>query len=1308
MAERQSRTSKVKNKNPAPLQITAEQILREASERQEAPVSAPKQKITDIEELNDYRQHKRKGFEDAIRKNRNHVGTWLKYAAWEESQNEMERARSVFERSLEIEHRNQTLWLKYAELEMKHKNINMARNIFDRAVAILPRIDAFWYKYTYMEEMLDNIAGARQVFERWMSWEPVEEAWMAYIKLEKRYKEYGRAREIFQRFISANPQPKNWLKWAKFEESIGHPEHSREIYEKCIETLGESHLDQNIYISFAKFETRVKEIDRARAIYKYALEKLPKGERENLQNVYAQFEKQFGGVEVVEDVIVGKRRVKYEEEIQSNPKDYDTWFDYTRLEEDAGDFDRIRDVYERAIGQAPPIPEKRFWRRYIYLWLFYAVWEEKVAKDLERARSIYKKCLEIIPHKNFTFAKVWLMYAKFQIRRYDLAGTRKTLGMAIGMCPKERIFKGYIELEIRLGEFDRVRQVYQKYLEWNPANCAAWIRYAELEKGLGDLDRCRGIFEVAVGQGLLDMPEVLWKGYIDFETGEGEWSRVRKLYERLLERTRHVKVWVSYANFELVATDNGESIPERLPKSRSIYKRGYDALRIENAREERVVLLESWLSLEKQYGDAESIKNVQGMMPRVVKKRRRIEDEGGNGGAGWEEFFDYIFADDEVEKPNLKLLEVAHAWKEKLGAIESDSESDEESEGSDDDKREEEDDERPKNAVEHELDDSDDEINYAEIPIEEFEDLSDSDEEETLEKAVQSLNERSFFGFTMEQAKSEEPAVTLTKRPEVIDDYIRNYLASKGLFKSLEAFQNEWYEFQQKGKLSPEDVTIVPDVYQKNQELADSLQKLRIDVENYKEIASKARSTYDKLRKERDFHRMHHKRVVQEKNRLINDIKRLKKHYESYEPTLRQLRNRYEMAMKEKMLTKLERDRLIGRLSGLEASGATSVGKLEKGERQANQVPAVPASGGLRDVKPQKDNLKNQQQERIKTSSQQQLQNAPSKKGQIRDAQLPLDDRVNVYQNGSLPSARVERFKQIHVVKGHEMAISAVKFHPKKMILATVSDDKTWKMWAFPSGELIMSGGGHKDWISDCDFHPRGAHLATASGDGTVKLWDFSKGIATLTLSDHTQAVWSCAFHDGGEFLASSSMDHTAKLWDITTGKCRQTFRGHADSVNHVGFIPFTNTLYTCSGDRTVSLWDARTGLCSQTLYGHMNAINCVTFSMAGDNVASSDADGIVKFWDIRSVSETRSLDFGPMACNRLVFDPAGANLAVAGNDGTVKLYSIKDEIRHRDLTNHEDAVQSVAFDRAAQFLVSAGSVQSKYVGTGHADTKKL
>ncbi|KAJ3057646.1 Sperm-associated antigen 16 protein, partial [Rhizoclosmatium hyalinum] len=317
-------------------------------------------------------------------------------------------------------------------------------------------------------------------------------------------------------------------------------------------------------------------------------------------------------------------------------------------------------------------------------------------------------------------------------------------------------------------------------------------------------------------------------------------------------------------------------------------------------------------------------------------------------------------------------------------------------------------------------------------------------------------------------------------------------------------------------------------------ELADSLQKLRIDVDNYKEIASKARATYDKLRKERDFHRMHHKRVVQEKNRLIGDIKRLKKHYETYEPTLKNLRSRYEVAMKEKMLVKLERDRIAGKLGVLEGAvsggggGGGGVGEKKGDRRESVQPIGKKEVGGAGVVAAAAEG-------KAKKGS---ISGGPPvlpKKPLVKEAMLPMDDRPNVYANADLPSARTDRMKQIHMIKAHSMAVSAIKFHPKKMILATVSDDKVWKMWAFPSGELIMSGEGHKDWIADCDFHPKGAHLATASGDGTVKIWDFGKGVATLTLGDHTQAVWGCSFHDQGEFLASCSMDHTAKLWDITT-----------------------------------------------------------------------------------------------------------------------------------------------------------------------------
>ena len=89
--------------------------------------------------------------------------------------------------------------------------------------------------------------------------------------------------------------------------------------------------------------------------------------------------------------MLGKRRIQYEDELTQDGRNYDVWFDYARLEEGAlrdvknggatmeeeeAAVARVREIYERAVAQVPPGTEKRHWRRYSFLWLDYALFEE--------------------------------------------------------------------------------------------------------------------------------------------------------------------------------------------------------------------------------------------------------------------------------------------------------------------------------------------------------------------------------------------------------------------------------------------------------------------------------------------------------------------------------------------------------------------------------------------------------------------------------------------------------------------------------------------------------------------------------------------------------------------------------------------------------------------------------------------------------------------------------------------------------------------------------------------------------------------
>merc|ERR1712029_220198 len=179
-------------------------------------------------------------------------------------------------------------------------------------------------------------------------------------------------------------------------------------------------------------------------------------------------------------------------------------------------------------------------------------------------------------------------------------------------------------------------------------NCTAWMKYSELETLLGDIERARGIYELAVEQPRLDMPEILWKAYIDFECELEETDKARDLYRRLLGKTQHVKVWLSYAQFEFQVEHE-----DNILQARHIFEQANKSLReASNAseakgKESRLLLLEAWQEFEEEQGDEITQNKVRNLMPKRIKKRRKIESDDPDVDAGWEEYFDYIFPEDE-------------------------------------------------------------------------------------------------------------------------------------------------------------------------------------------------------------------------------------------------------------------------------------------------------------------------------------------------------------------------------------------------------------------------------------------------------------------------------------------------------------------------------------------------------------------------------------------------------------------------------------------------------------------------------------
>jgi len=495
-----------------------------------------------------------------------------------------------------------------------------------------------------------------------------------------------------------------------------------------------------------------------------------------------------------------------------------------------------------------------------------------------------------------------------------------------------------------------------------------------------------------------------------------------------------------------------------------------------------------------------------------------------------------------------------------------------------------------------------------------------------------------------------------------VEDFVRNFLVSHGMQRSLDAFQTEWFQlYGHKDAASSAGSVAAPTVYAQYQALLGEVATLRETTAAATAAADAAKGTWLQFKKERDAHKMHHRRLVAEKEALVADLARLKKHVDEYAPVLATLQKKYEGAVKDRMLLKMEKTKLQQQIAALGGNPEAGSGSGSGG--------AAGASTALEATKSSLAKTKGAFDGTSGGAHGSTLSGAThgGKAGTLKEAAGSSNARfvpvaANPYVASPAARAPLQAATLTHSYKAHNLPVSAVALSPVAPVLATAGDDEAWKVWALPRGDLVMVGEGHSDWLSSCDFHPSSATLlATAGVDKVAKIWNLGEQQCAVKLSGHTQPLWDVRFHSAGLSILTASMDHTARLWDAATGAQLSVFRGHVDSVNKCRWLPFSPVFATASGDKTLSLWDARSGLCTQTLVGHYNAVQALDASLSGRYLASGDADGAFKVWDLATGTEIFQTKLSA-AVNAIRFDPSGESAVVALDNGRVEILGVDPE----------------------------------------------
>ena len=115
---------------------------------------------------------------------------------------------------------------------------------------------------------------------------------------------------------------------------------------------------------------------------------------------------------------------------------------------------------------------------------------------------------------------------------------------------------------------------------------------------------------------------------------------------------------------------------------------------------------------------------------------------------------------------------------------------------------------------------------------------------------------------------------------------------------------------------------------------------------------------------------------------------------------------------------------------------------------------------------------------------------------------------------------------------GHTSACNVAVFSPDAQLIASVSQDKSVRVWSAITGVCMSVLTGHSLSVSAVSFSIDGSQLLSASLDKTIKVWQLSTEQCLLTLLGHTGAVTSASWSPDGTRLASGSWDCSVRVWN--------------------------------------------------------------------------------------------------------------------------------------------------------------------------------
>ncbi|KAJ3326905.1 hypothetical protein HDU76_012534 [Blyttiomyces sp. JEL0837] len=318
---------------------------------------------------------------------------------------------------------------------------------------------------------------------------------------------------------------------------------------------------------------------------------------------------------------------------------------------------------------------------------------------------------------------------------------------------------------------------------------------------------------------------------------------------------------------------------------------------------------------------------------------------------------------------------------------------------------------------------------------------------------------------------------------------------------------------------------------------------------------------------------------------------------------------------------------------------------------------------------------------------------------------------------------------------GHAATVESVVFSHDGNLVASVSGDKTVRVWDLRTGKETRRFEGHKVLVTCVCFSYDGKFVVSGSGDKTVRVWDVGTGKEWKRLDGNSKAVSCVDISTDGKWIVSGGDDKTVRIWDVETGFEIKRLDNHAKIVLSVCFSDDGKTVLSAEENFNLILWNAESGdiikrfdmdsvgkrlhciatqfinsagkaiwsesrqitiydletSTSKQLVGHSENVTCVSLSLDGARAVSGGRDMSVIVWDIESGKILWKLDGHSDWISAVRFSPDGRKVVSGSRDHTVRIWDIESgrEMSGIESSGHSDYLSSIGISPDGKRVIS-------------------